>query len=87
MDSELLLRLAAEIAFTHHERFDGKGYPRGLAGAAIPLPGRIVAICDVFDALLSERPYKKAWPLDVTLEQITKGSGTQLSIPIWWMRS
>lgn len=58
-----LTRLAAEIAATHHERWDGKGYPRGLAGEAIPLCGRIVAVADVFDALTSDRPYKKAWPL------------------------
>jgi putative two-component system response regulator len=59
-----VIRLAAEIAATHHERWDGAGYPNGLSGDAIPLPGRIVAVADVFDALTSERPYKKAWPLD-----------------------
>src|SRR5215204_648081 len=58
-----LVRLAAEIAAAHHERFDGEGYPSGLKGEAIPLGGRIVAVADVFDALTSERPYKKAWPL------------------------
>lgn len=56
-----LLDLAAEIAGTHHEKWDGSGYPDGLAGAAIPLSGRIVAIADVFDALLSPRPYKEPW--------------------------
>ncbi|WP_042690384.1 HD domain-containing phosphohydrolase [Azospirillum sp. B506] len=56
-----LLRLAAEIALSHHEKFDGSGYPNRLAGNAIPLPGRIVAIADVFDALTSVRPYKRSW--------------------------
>lgn len=56
-----VVRLAAEIAASHHERWDGTGYPAGLAGEAIPLSGRIVAVADVFDALVSERPYKKAW--------------------------
>ncbi len=55
------LQIAAEIAHTHHEKFDGSGYPRGLAGAQIPLFGRIVAVGDVFDALTSARPYKPAW--------------------------
>jgi putative two-component system response regulator len=59
-----VVRLAAEIAASHHERWDGTGYPHGLKGEAIPLSGRIVAVADVFDALVSERPYKKAWPLD-----------------------
>ncbi|ACA19361.1 response regulator receiver modulated metal dependent phosphohydrolase [Methylobacterium sp. 4-46] len=59
-----LLRLAAEIALTHHERWDGTGYPRGLKGEAIPLPGRITAVADVFDALISDRVYKPGWPLD-----------------------
>jgi len=57
-----LLELAATIAWTHHERWDGAGYPRGLAGADIPLAGRIVAVADVFDALTSDRPYRRAWP-------------------------
>ncbi len=59
--SSPLIRLAAEIALTHHEHFDGRGYPHGRAGADIPLCGRIVAVADVFDALTSERPYKRAW--------------------------
>ena len=58
------LQVAAEIAYTHHEKFDGSGYPRGLAGEDIPLFGRIVAIADVFDALTSARPYKPAWDFD-----------------------
>lgn len=60
-DSELL-RLADVIAWTHHERFDGSGYPRGLAKAEIPMPGRIAAVADVFDALTSDRPYRAALP-------------------------
>ncbi|WP_164125679.1 HD-GYP domain-containing protein, partial [Stenotrophomonas maltophilia] len=56
-----LIRLASEIALTHHERWDGTGYPKGVAGDAIPLSGRITAVADVFDALTSERPYKPAW--------------------------
>jgi len=59
-----LLQIAAEIAHCHHERYDGDGYPRGLAGSAIPLVGRITAVADVFDALTSRRPYKPAWTLD-----------------------
>ncbi|AVZ78157.1 two-component system response regulator [Zoogloeaceae bacteirum Par-f-2] len=59
-----LLCLAAEIAWSHHEKWDGSGYPRALAGEAIPRAGRIVAVADVFDALTSERPYKRAWPLE-----------------------
>jgi putative two-component system response regulator len=58
-----LIKLAAQIAGGHHERWDGKGYPRGLSGEAIPLAARIVAIADVFDALTTERPYKKALPI------------------------
>ena len=59
-----VVRLAAEIAATHHERWDGTGYPAGLRGEDIPMSGRIVAVADVFDALVSERPYKKAWPME-----------------------
>ena len=65
-----LLRLAQEIALTHHERWDGRGYPQGLAGDATPLAGRIVAVADVFDALTHERPYKEAWPLETAVAEI-----------------
>ncbi len=74
-DSELL-RLAASIALTHHERWDGEGYPRGLAGEQIPLMGRIVAVADVFDALLSDRCYRPAMPVGDAVEVVRKGRGT-----------
>ena len=72
-----VVRLGEVIARTHHERWDGSGYPAGLAGADIPLPGRICAVCDVFDALVSSRPYKDAWPVEAALEEIRSLSGRQ----------
>ncbi|HNA29312.1 MAG TPA: response regulator [Thiobacillaceae bacterium] len=71
-----MLDLAAIIAWTHHEKFDGTGYPRCLAGEDIPLPGRIVAVADVFDALTSERPYKKAWELERAIVWLQECAGT-----------
>jgi len=71
-----LLRLAASIALHHHEKWDGSGYPKGLAGEDIPLASRIVAIADVFDALISERPYKRAWPVEEAVALIRSESGT-----------
>ncbi|WLR51431.1 response regulator [Bacillus tianshenii] len=71
-----LLQMAEEIAFTHHEKWDGGGYPRGIKGEEIPLVGRITAICDVFDALTSERPYKRAWSVDEAVSEIMNSSGT-----------
>jgi putative two-component system response regulator len=71
-----IIRIAATIAGSHHEKWDGTGYPQNLAGDAIPIEGRIVAIADVFDALCSERPYKKAWPADEAHREILRGSGT-----------
>ncbi|MGF7174606.1 HD domain-containing phosphohydrolase [Azospirillum doebereinerae] len=70
-----ILTLGAEIAESHHEKFDGSGYPHALAGEAIPLAGRIVAVADVFDALLHRRPYKKAWELEEVLELLRAESG------------
>ncbi len=73
-DSDLL-RMARVVALNHHERWDGSGYPRGLAKQAIPLEGRIVALADVFDALTSERPYKKAWSAEDAGNFIQSQSG------------
>jgi putative two-component system response regulator len=70
-----LLDLAAVIAKTHHEKFDGSGYPCGLAGTDIPLEGRIVAVADVFDALTSDRVYRQAWSLETTIAWMTRERG------------
>jgi putative two-component system response regulator len=70
-----LFELAAEVALTHHERWDGSGYPRGLRGDAIPLSGRIVAVVDFFDALTMDRCYRKAFPDDVALDMLIKQRG------------
>ncbi len=71
-----LLAMARSVALTHHERWDGGGYPAGLAGTAIPPEGRIAAICDVFDALTSRRPYKRAWTVDEALNALHDGAGS-----------
>ena len=71
-----VVRMAEVIALTHQERWDGSGYPNGLAGGQIPLVGRICAVCDVFDALISERPYKHAWSIDEARAEISAESGT-----------
>jgi two-component system, response regulator RpfG len=71
------LQMGAVIALGHHERFNGNGYPQGLAGENIPLPARIVAVADVFDALTSKRPYKKAWTFQEALNYIQSESGKQ----------
>lgn len=74
-DSELF-RMAREISLTHHEKWDGSGYPQGLAGEAIPQAGRIVAVADVFDALTSRRPYKAPWTVDEAVAFIRERAGS-----------
>jgi len=71
-----VIQMAEQIALRHHEKWDGSGYPNGLKGSNIPLWGRISAIVDVFDALTTNRPYKKAFPIDQSLEILKKGRGT-----------
>jgi putative two-component system response regulator len=70
-----VFQLAAEIALCHHEKWDGSGYPQGLAGTDIPESARIVTVADVFDALSMRRPYKAAWPLERIIETLKEGSG------------
>lgn len=73
-DSDLML-MAYDIALTHHEKWNGQGYPKGLKGEEIPLMGRITALADVFDALTSKRPYKEAWPIEKAVNLIKEESG------------
>ena len=73
------------IALRHHERYDGSGYPDGLVGDAIPLEARIVAVADVFDALISPRPYKEAWTMEATLAYLY-AQRAACSIPDAWTR-
>jgi PAS domain S-box-containing protein len=72
-----VLQMAAVIAESHHERWDGTGYPNGRAREAIPLVGRVVAVADVFDALTHDRPYKSAWSVEQAIEEIQRGAGSQ----------
>jgi putative two-component system response regulator len=84
-----LIQMASEVALTHHEQWNGKGYPQCLAGEDIPLAGRIVAIADVFDALTSDRPYKRAWTVDEAMALIEKGAGEHFDptlVPIFKSR-
>lgn len=67
-----VIKLGAEIALTHHERWDGTGYPTGVSGKEIPLPGRITAVADVFDALTSDRVYREAWPIERAVDQMSQ---------------
>jgi len=71
-----LLQLAAKIALTHHEKYDGSGYPNGLLGGSIPVCGRITAVVDVYDTLVSERAYKGAWPVQDAIDELKRGRGT-----------
>ncbi|TAK63288.1 MAG: response regulator [Methylobacter sp.] len=75
-DDSDLMKSAGEIALTHHEKWDGSGYPQGLSGEAIPLVGRIAALADVFDALTSARPYKKGWTVEAAVDWIKENRGT-----------
>ncbi|HEC13951.1 MAG TPA: response regulator [Acidiferrobacteraceae bacterium] len=74
-DDSGLMVMAHDIALTHHEKWNGKGYPNGLRAEAIPLTGRITALADVFDALISARPYKKAWPIEKAVDLIAQEKG------------
>jgi putative two-component system response regulator len=74
-----LLELAATIAWTHHEKFDGSGYPRGLKGEEIAIEGQIAAVADVFDALTSDRPYRPAFPVDEAVQIMRDARGTHFA--------
>jgi len=76
-DDSPMMSMARDIALTHHEKWDGSGYPNGLSGEDIPLVGRVSALADVFDALTSARPYKNAWPIDEAMDYIKEQSGKQ----------
>ena len=76
------LKDAAEAVYCHHEWYDGSGYPRGLRGEQIPLEARIFAVVDVFDALSSDRPYRKKWNFEQVKEEIVKGSGTHFDLEV-----
>jgi HD-GYP domain-containing protein (c-di-GMP phosphodiesterase class II) len=71
-----VVQMGELISLTHHEKWDGSGYPRGLKGNEIPFVARITSVCDVFDALISERPYKNAWTLEAAIEEIKADSGS-----------
>ncbi|MFC3116165.1 HD domain-containing phosphohydrolase [Cellvibrio fontiphilus] len=74
-DSSSLLQMARRVALSHHEKWDGSGYPEGLVGDAIPIEARIIALADVFDALTSKRPYKEPWTIEATVDYIQNESG------------
>ena len=72
-----LVRISADIILNHHERFDGDGYPNGLKGDDIPVGARLMSVADVYDALVSKRPYKEAFPHEVAVQETLSGRGTQ----------
>lgn len=74
-----LMPAAVDGVRSHHERWDGSGYPRGLSGNEIPLVGQIVAVADVFDTLINERPYKRAWAIETAVAEIRRKSGRWFS--------
>jgi putative two-component system response regulator len=76
LKSSPIMTMAAQIALTHHEKWDGTGYPLGLCGENIPIAGRITAVADIFDALSSKRPYEPALPMEVCFQMIEERSGT-----------
>jgi HD-GYP domain-containing protein (c-di-GMP phosphodiesterase class II) len=77
VDDENYINVAINIAKYHHERYDGTGYPEGLKGENIPLEARIMSLADVYDALISKRPYKEAFPREKAIQIIREGIGTQ----------
>jgi HD-GYP domain-containing protein (c-di-GMP phosphodiesterase class II) len=72
----------AEFVLAHHERWDGKGYPKGLKGEEIPLQSRIIMVADAYDAMTSERTYRKPLPEDIVIEELKKNAGTQFDSEI-----
>jgi HD-GYP domain-containing protein (c-di-GMP phosphodiesterase class II) len=81
------LRRALDVPYCHHERWDGTGYPQGLKGEEIPLAARIFAVVDVWEALLSDRPYRAAWPEDKVVEYIREQAGKQFDprvVEVFW---
>ena len=89
-DESYFLSVAREIVISHHEKWNGSGYPNKLSGKEIPLSGRLMAIADVYDALISRRPYKESYPHEVALETILRDVGThfdptlvELSMDVW----
>ena len=77
LDDKTMIKIAADIALSHHEYYDGNGYPNKLKGDQIPLCGRVMAVADVYDALVSRRPYKEPYPHEVAVQEILKGKGAQ----------
>lgn len=74
--NDAILAMAKDIVYTHHERWDGTGYPQGSRGAQIPIPGRVIALVDVYDALITRRVYREAMSQDAAIEIIVEGRGS-----------